>query len=47
MAMTAWLAKVRSVASCFSDSGPGATRTTLRAPIAASPRSIGMIVTAR
>ena len=47
MAITAWSAKVRSVASCFSDSGPGATRTTLRAPIAASPRSIGMIVTAR
>ena len=47
MAMTAWSAKVRSSAICFSDSGPGETRTTLSAPIAASPRSIGMIVTAR
>jgi hypothetical protein len=47
IAMTAWAAKVFSIASCLSESGPGARRTTLSAPIAASPRIIGMIVTAR
>ena len=29
MAITAWLANVRSTASCLSDSGPGTSRTTL------------------
>ena len=47
MAMTAWLANVFSTASCSSESGPGATRTTLSAPIATSPRIMGIIVTAR
>jgi hypothetical protein len=47
MAMTPWLAKVLSTAICLSESGPGAPRATLNAPIAASPRIIGMIVTAR
>ncbi len=47
MAMTAWLAKVLSTAICLSESGPGAPRATLNAPIAASPRIIGMIVIAR
>jgi len=47
MAMTAWAAKVLSTATCLSESGPGAPRATLNAPIAASPRIIGMIVTAR
>ena len=47
MAMTAWLANVRSTASCLSDSGPGTSRTTLSRPIASSPRIMGMIVIAR
>ena len=47
IAITAWSAKVRSSAICFSVSGPGSRRTTLIAPIAASPRIIGMMVSAR
>ena len=47
MAMTAWAANVFSTASCLSESGPGASRTTLSAPIASSPRIMGMIVIAR
>ena len=40
-AMTAWSAKVVSSSICVSVKGIASTRTTLMAPIAASPRSIG------
>ncbi len=47
MAMTACAAKVRSSSICLSESAPGWRRTTLSAPIVASPRIIGMTVIAR
>jgi hypothetical protein len=47
MAMTAWFANVLSTASCLSESGPGVSRVTLSAPIATSPRIIGVTVAAR
>ena len=46
-AMTACAANVLRSSRCFSESGPGATRTTLIAPIAVLPRIIGMMVIAR
>jgi hypothetical protein len=47
MAMTAWAANVLRTASCLSESGPGASRTTLSRPIASPLRIMGMIVIAR
>ena len=47
IAITAWSAKVLQQHNLLFGQGPGARRTTLITPMAASPRSIGMMMIAR